>query len=528
MFESVARSASSSVEQPGPKNSMNFPTTPCCRSICVRVSTRSVAVVPAGSAPLIRTPTTMGHGRNIGWPSMAASASMPPTPHPSTPSPLIIVVWESVPTSVSGMATPSRTSTTRPRCSRFTWWQIPMPGGTTRNPSKPCWAHRRNEYRSPLRRYSHSTLARYASAEANMSTWTEWSMMRSTGTSGFTFAGSPPARSTAERIAAMSTAAGTPVKSCISTRAGMKARAVSGGGSAGHRARADTSSDDTSRLPARRRRFSSRIFTVWGRRARSAPSTESSRWMSSGSPPASSVARAPPSSAIAVTSPPRRPPFVPFLVRVRACTTSVALRRVSDPDGRGAGPRREGGRLPVEPPPEGGAPDTAGTDRPERWRANPCPASGAWGPRSGDASGRDRRPLHLDPDLRREPDRVVHRAVLDHPLQRLPLGRRQRRADRDRQRDGPDPSGTVLRHVEPAGHSEPVRRQPVSPQEPAGVEAGARGQAGDEQLRRRRPEIPAPISHRLVDPQLMAPDVDHEPVPELVPHVHVGSVRGPQ
>ena len=38
----------------------------------------------------------------IGWPSMAASASMPPTPQPSTPRPLIMVVWQSVPTSVSG------------------------------------------------------------------------------------------------------------------------------------------------------------------------------------------------------------------------------------------------------------------------------------------------------------------------------------------------------------------------------------------------------------------------------------------
>jgi hypothetical protein len=37
-----------------------------------------------------------------GWPSMAASASMPPTPQPSTPRPLIMVVCESVPTSVSG------------------------------------------------------------------------------------------------------------------------------------------------------------------------------------------------------------------------------------------------------------------------------------------------------------------------------------------------------------------------------------------------------------------------------------------
>ena len=38
----------------------------------------------------------------MGWPSMAASASMPPTPQPSTPAPLIMVVWLSVPTTVSG------------------------------------------------------------------------------------------------------------------------------------------------------------------------------------------------------------------------------------------------------------------------------------------------------------------------------------------------------------------------------------------------------------------------------------------
>ena len=39
---------------------------------------------------------------DTGWPSMAASASMPPTPQPTTPMPLIMVVWLSVPTSVSG------------------------------------------------------------------------------------------------------------------------------------------------------------------------------------------------------------------------------------------------------------------------------------------------------------------------------------------------------------------------------------------------------------------------------------------
>ena len=47
-------------------------------------------------------PTTGGSSMETGWPSMQASASMPPTPQPSTPRPLIIVVCESVPTTVSG------------------------------------------------------------------------------------------------------------------------------------------------------------------------------------------------------------------------------------------------------------------------------------------------------------------------------------------------------------------------------------------------------------------------------------------
>ena len=45
---------------------------------------------------------TSGISIGIGWPSMAASASIPPTPQPSTARPLIIVVWLSVPTTVSG------------------------------------------------------------------------------------------------------------------------------------------------------------------------------------------------------------------------------------------------------------------------------------------------------------------------------------------------------------------------------------------------------------------------------------------
>ena len=60
-----------------------------------------------GSWPWSRKPTTSGMSIDCGWPSSAASASMPPTPQPRTPRPLIIVVWLSVPTSVSGYARPS-------------------------------------------------------------------------------------------------------------------------------------------------------------------------------------------------------------------------------------------------------------------------------------------------------------------------------------------------------------------------------------------------------------------------------------
>ncbi len=61
-----------------------------------------MAVAATGIEPLSLKPTTRGMSIETGWPSMAASASMPPTPHPSTPRPLTIVVCESVPTQVSG------------------------------------------------------------------------------------------------------------------------------------------------------------------------------------------------------------------------------------------------------------------------------------------------------------------------------------------------------------------------------------------------------------------------------------------
>ena len=149
MLAMVARSASGSAARPSPKNSTNLSTTPFLRSISVMVRTRSVAVVPAGSAPFRRKPMTCGISIVTGWPSIAASASMPPTPQPSTPRPLTIVVCESVPTSVSGKArfTPflSSANTTRARCSTLTWCTMPVFGGTTLKLLNAVWPQRRNE-----------------------------------------------------------------------------------------------------------------------------------------------------------------------------------------------------------------------------------------------------------------------------------------------------------------------------------------------------------------------------------------------
>ena len=60
MLAMVARLASVISARPGPKNSTNLFTTPNLRRIWVMVSTRSVAVVPSGSLPVTRTPTTSG------------------------------------------------------------------------------------------------------------------------------------------------------------------------------------------------------------------------------------------------------------------------------------------------------------------------------------------------------------------------------------------------------------------------------------------------------------------------------------
>ena len=90
-------------------------------------------------------------------------------------------------------------------------------------------------------------------------------MTSSAGCSGLIFVGSPPRRFIASRIAARSTTAGTPVKSCSSTRLGMNAISFDGSLLPSHGASARMSSALTVLPSSRRSRFSSRMRSENGR-----------------------------------------------------------------------------------------------------------------------------------------------------------------------------------------------------------------------------------------------------------------------
>ena len=98
----------------------------------------------------------------------------------------------------------------------------------------------------------------------------------------------------ASRMAARSTTAGTPVKSCMSTRAGVKAISLSGsrgGVPAGDRG--STSSAVTATPSSKRSRFSSSTFIEYGRRPTSKSDRADRRYTSSWRPPETSGERAP-------------------------------------------------------------------------------------------------------------------------------------------------------------------------------------------------------------------------------------------
>jgi hypothetical protein len=91
-------------------------------------------------------------------------------------------------------------------------------------------------------------------ARREASTCTEWSITSSAGMCGLILAGSPSKSAIALRIAARSTIDGTPVKSCSSTRAGLKPSSRLGSARDSHCATASTPLSELLRTA-----FSSRI-----------------------------------------------------------------------------------------------------------------------------------------------------------------------------------------------------------------------------------------------------------------------------
>ena len=100
-------------------------------------------------------------------------------------------------------------------------------------------------------------------------------MTISAGESGLILFGSPPSAVTASRMVARSTMQGTPVKSCITTRAGVNWISVSGSASASQFPSASICAFVTFAPSSVRSRFSSRTFKLNGRR--SYPATVSMR-----------------------------------------------------------------------------------------------------------------------------------------------------------------------------------------------------------------------------------------------------------
>ena len=137
---------------------------------------------------------------------MTVSASKPPTPIAITPNASTCGVCESVPTQVSGNATPSRTWITGDIFSKLIWCMMPLPAGITSTFLNAVFVHSMKWKRSSLRRSSTSRFLRKASgSKPPYSTANEWSTINWVGTTGLTLAGSPPLSAIASRKPAKST-----------------------------------------------------------------------------------------------------------------------------------------------------------------------------------------------------------------------------------------------------------------------------------------------------------------------------------
>ena len=133
MLVIVARSGTERVATPGPQYSSTFPTPPLTSIRRSSSRTTSFAETHGESLPVRRTATTFGVLRRNGWPAIAQATSRPPAPRANAPAPPAVGVWLSLPISVR----PGRANR-----SRWSWWQMPLPGREKTTPYFPATVRR--------------------------------------------------------------------------------------------------------------------------------------------------------------------------------------------------------------------------------------------------------------------------------------------------------------------------------------------------------------------------------------------------
>ncbi len=157
----------------------------------------------------------------------------------------------------------------------LTWCTMPVPGRDDLEVVERGLAPAQELVALPVALVLESTLRSKASARPNTSAMTEWSMTSSAGASGLILVASPPRSATASRMVARSTTHGTPVKSCMITRAGVNWISVSGSAVASQPPSARMWSAVMLAPSSVRSRFSSSTLRLYG--SDSLPSTAARR-----------------------------------------------------------------------------------------------------------------------------------------------------------------------------------------------------------------------------------------------------------
>jgi hypothetical protein len=121
----------------------------------------------------------------------------------------------------------------------------------------------------------------------------------------------------------------------------------------------------------------------------------------------------------------------------------------------------------------------------------------------------------------------VDGAVIDHSKDRLPVRLGEALRKDHAEVDLRNARRAILRHLERAVDAKPNGCQSVPRQVPAGINTNAGGEAGHEQLGRRRTKVLTAGITRLIDDELVLAHLDDEPIVLNVPNLHRGHGKPP-